>query len=149
MTREIHFYRVGDEHGCFSNFAPYPIEVDGKTWPTSEHYFQARKFAGTEHEEAVRSAGSPADAALVGRDRGRPLRPDWGAVKDGVMRDAVRAKFRQHPELRTTLLATDDATIVERTGNDSYWGDGGDGSGRNVLGRILMEVREELRSTDL
>jgi ribA/ribD-fused uncharacterized protein len=149
VTRVIRFYRVDDEHGFSSNFAPYPIEVDGKTWPTSEHYFQAQKFAGTEHEEAVRSAGSPMEAARMGRDRGRPLRPDWGAIKDDVMRDAVRAKFRQHPELRKVLLATDDATIVERTENDSYWGDGGDGSGRNVLGRILMEVREELRSTDL
>jgi ribA/ribD-fused uncharacterized protein len=65
------------------------------------------------------------------------------------MREAVRAKFRQHPEPRTALLATEDAIIVEHTENDSYWGDGGDGSGRNVLGRILVEVREELRSTSL
>jgi hypothetical protein len=145
----IHFYRVGDEYGCFSNFAPYPIEIAARTWPTSEHYFQAEKFAGTEHEEAVRLAGSPMEAARVGRDRGRPLRQDWGAVKDDVMREAVRAKFRQHPEPRTALLATEDAIIVEHTENDSYWGDGGDGSGRNVLGRILVEVREELRSTSL
>jgi predicted NAD-dependent protein-ADP-ribosyltransferase YbiA (DUF1768 family) len=59
VTRVIRFYRVGDEHGSFSNFAPYPIEVDGKTRPTSEHYFQTQEFAGTEHEEAVRPAGSP------------------------------------------------------------------------------------------
>ena len=149
MTRVIRFYHAGDEYGCFSNFAPYPIEISARTWPTSEHYFQAQKFAGTEHEEAVRSAGSPADAALVGRDRKRPLRSDWETVKDDVMREAVRAKFRQHPEPRTVLLATEDAIIVEHTENDSYWGDGGDGSDRNMLGRILAEVREELRSTSL
>ena len=149
MTRVIRFYRVGDEHGSFSNFAPYPIEVDGKTRPTSEHYFQTQEFAGTEHEEAVRPAGSPLEAARMGRDRGRPLRPDWGAVKDDVMREAVRAMFRQYSELRTALLSTGDAIIVEHTENDSYWGDGGDGSGRNMRGRILVEVREELRSTSL
>ena len=149
MTRAIHFYHAGDEYGCFSNFAPYPIEISARTWPTSEHYFQAQKFAGTEHEEAVRSARSPMEAARMGRDHVRPLRPDWGAVKDDVMREAVRAKFRQHPEPRTVLLATEDAIIVEHTENDSYWGDGGDGSGRNMLGRILAEVREELRSTSL
>lgn len=62
------------------------------------------------------------------------------------MRDAVRAKFTQHDELRLLLLSTGSAKLVEHTTNDAYWGDGGDGSGRNMLGRILMEVREQLRA---
>ena len=86
MTRVIRFYRVGDEHGSFSNFAPYPIEVDGKTRPTSEHYFQTQEFAGTEHEEAVRPAGSPLEAARMGRDRGQPLRPDGGYYRESRRR---------------------------------------------------------------
>jgi ribA/ribD-fused uncharacterized protein len=57
----------------------------------------------------------------------------------------VTAKFEQHPELAAALLATGDSRIVEHTENDSFWGDGGDGSGRNMLGRILMEVRARLR----
>jgi len=61
------------------------------------------------------------------------------------MRDAVEAKFRQHDELRVLLLGTGDAKLIEHTDNDDYWGDGGDGSGRNELGRILMAVREVLR----
>ena len=61
------------------------------------------------------------------------------------MRKVVRAKFAQHEDLRQVLLATGDATLVEHTEKDRYWGDGGDGSGRNMLGRILMEVRQELR----
>jgi ribA/ribD-fused uncharacterized protein len=85
-------------------------------------------------------------AARMGRDRGKPMRADWEAVKDDIMREAVRAKFQQHTELREILLATGDARIVEHTQNDSYWGDGGDGSGKNMLGRILMEVREQLRA---
>jgi ribA/ribD-fused uncharacterized protein len=74
------------------------------------------------------------------------LRPDWEAVKVDVMRRAVRAKFTQHTELRAILLETADAILVEHTARDAFWGDGGDGSGRNVLGQILMEVREELRA---
>jgi len=62
------------------------------------------------------------------------------------MREAVEAKFRQHDELRALLLATNDAILVEHTENDDFWGDGGDGSGRNELGRVLMAVREVLRS---
>jgi N-glycosidase YbiA len=145
MPSIINFYRTGDEYGCFSNFSAYPIELKGKLWPTSEHYFQAQKFDGTEHEEAIRLEKSPMIAARMGRDRNKPIRPDWESVKDDVMREAVRAKFTQHPELRETLLATGDATIVEHTENDRYWGDGGDGSGKNMLGRILMEIRTELR----
>ena len=147
MEQVIRFYRTGDEYGEFSNFAAYPIELRGKVWPTSEHYFQAQKFAGTPHEEAIRREPSPMIAARMGRDRSQPLRPDWEAVKDDVMREAVRAKFRQHPTLQDLLLSTGDATIVEHTTNDRYWGDGGDGTGENMLGRILMEVREDLRQS--
>jgi ribA/ribD-fused uncharacterized protein len=73
------------------------------------------------------------------------LRPDWEEVKDDVMREAVLAKFIQHPEIREVLLGTGNALLVEHTKNDSYWGDGGHGHGKNMLGIILMEVRERLR----
>jgi ribA/ribD-fused uncharacterized protein len=62
------------------------------------------------------------------------------------MRKAVLAKFEQHPDLAALLVATGDARIVEHTDADSFWGDGGDGSGQNMLGRILMDVRARLRS---
>jgi ribA/ribD-fused uncharacterized protein len=137
----INFYSTKDAYGEFSNFAAFPIEMKGRLWPTSEHYFQAQKFAGTEHEEVVRTTPSPMTAASIGRDRNRPFRADWDEVKDEIMRDAVRAKFNQHPQLATLLIGTGDAEIVEHTGNDAYWGDGGDGSGVNRLGQILMEVR--------
>ena len=146
MPEPIHFYSTKDEYGCFSNFSAHPVRLKGKVWPTTEHYFQAQKFAGHPDEEEVRQAASPMIAARMGRSRSHPIRPDWETGKDDVMREVVRAKFDQHPELRELLLATGDATIVEHTTNDSYWGDGGDGSGKNMLGRILMEVREELRA---
>ena len=141
----IKFYKVEGKYGCFSNFAPYPVRLKGRTWPTSEHYFQAQKFAGTEHEEEIRLIKSAMTAAHAGRDRRKPLRHDWERVKDEIMLEAVRAKFTQHPELREILLATGQAEIIEHTTNDRYWGDGGDGSGRNMLGKTLMTIRDELR----
>lgn len=87
---------------------------------------------------------SPMIAARMGRDRKRPLRKDWETVKIDLMTDAVRAKFIQHDELRKVLLSTGTATIVEHTKRDKFWGDGGDGSGKNMLGIILMRVRDEL-----
>jgi len=142
--KRILFYRVSEPYGEFSNFAPYPIQLKGKIWPTSEHYFQAQKFSGTEHEEAVRLAKSPMVAARMGRSRERPLRADWEAVKDDVMREVLRAKFAQHPSLKSRLSQTGDAELVEHTTNDHCWGDGGDGAGKNRLGQLLMEMRAEL-----
>jgi N-glycosidase YbiA len=146
MHSVIRFYRERDSYGEFSNFAAFPIHLKGQMWPTSEHYFQAQKFAGTEHEAHVRQAKTPGDAARMGRDRMRPLRTDWESVKDDIMREAVWAKFEQHPQLRQLLLSTGDAELVEHTKNDRYWGDGGDGTGRNMLGRILMETRDRIRA---
>jgi len=143
--KRISFYRLREPYGEFSNFSPCPIELKGRVWPTSEHYFQAQKFSGTEHEEAVRLAKSPMVAARMGRSRARPLRADWEAVKEQLMREVLRAKFTQHPRLKSLLLSTGDAELVEHTKNDRYWGDGGDGSGKNRLGELLMELREELR----
>lgn len=147
-TTVIQFYGTRDAYGCFSNFARHSIFLDGKKWPTSEHYFQAQKFHGTEHEEKVRLCKTPRQAADLGRSRKLPLRTDWESVKDDVMLRAVRAKFTQHDDPRALLLATGDALLVEHTANDSYWGDGGDGSGKNRLGEILMSVREELRARE-
>ena len=91
----IRFYRVGERYGCFSNFAPYPVRLDRVEWPTSEHYFQAQKLADAEAREAVRRMPSPMEAAEFGRSRARALRRDWEAVKVGVMREVVLAKFTQ------------------------------------------------------
>lgn len=144
MSR-ILFYRVSEAYGEFSNFSPHPFELKGKTWPTSEHYFQAQKFAGTEHEESLRVAKSPMIVARMGRNRKLPLRTDWETAKDDVMRDALRAKFTQHPSLRSLLLSTRNAELVEHTANDHYWADGGDGTGVNRLGQLLMELRASLK----
>lgn len=146
--RVITFYSAKGENGCFSNFAAYPFALGGKVWPTAEHYFQAQKFAGTEHEEAIRQVRSPMVAARMGRSRQRPLRADWERVKDKVMLAGLRAKFAQHANIRAVLVGTGDALLVERTRKDRYWGDGGDGSGRNMLGKLLMQVREELGRED-
>jgi N-glycosidase YbiA len=148
-VKRIEFYQARADYGEFSNFAGFPIEIDGKTWPTTEHYFQSQKFAGTPREEEIRLATSPMIAARMGRSRQFKLRSDWEEVKERIMYGAVLAKFTQHAALRSKLLATGDAEIVEHSGKDAYWGDGGDGSGKNVLGNILMQVRHELRQNDI
>lgn len=146
MDHVVEFYSTADAYGDFSNFARFPISIGGATWPTTEHYFQAQKFKDSAVQSKIRRANTPMIAARLGRDRSLPLRRDWDSVKVEVMRTALRAKFTQHPELRTLLLSTGTAKLVEHTSNDAYWGDGGDGSGKNMLGRLLMKLRAELRS---
>ena len=144
--RVIRFYSVTDEHGELSNFAEFPVQLDGKRWPTVEHYFQAQKKTTPAEQEAVRRAKTPEIAARIGRDRKQKLRRDWESAKVDVMRRAVDAKFRQHDDLRALLLSTGDARLIEHTENDSFWGDGGDGRGRNMRGRSLQDVRARLRA---
>lgn len=142
----IYFYGTRDKYGGFSNFSSHGFELDGAYWPTSEHYFQAQKFAGTPHAEQIRQVKTPKDAAKMGRDRKRPLRSDWEQVKDDIMRKVVLCKFQTHADIREVLLSTDNDLIVENSPIDYYWGCGADGSGKNMLGIILMEVRDILRA---
>jgi predicted NAD-dependent protein-ADP-ribosyltransferase YbiA (DUF1768 family) len=169
----IRFYREREKWGQWSNFADYPIVEGDVTWETSEHRFQADKFIGSDedHRKAIRFAKGPKEAAAFGRDRSRTLRKDWEQpatieytgdnanlavdwqrycsttmrVKDYCMLEAVRLKVRQYKALRDELLASYDAIFIEHTKNDKYWADGGDGTGLNMLGKIIMIVREEER----
>jgi N-glycosidase YbiA len=141
----IYFYSDREQpYGCFSNFSAHGFVLDDLYWPTSEHYFQAQKFAGTPLVEQIRGLNKPKEAANMGRDRSFPLRSDWETVKDEVMRQAVLAKFRTHGEIRAILLGTGDEDLVENAPGDYYWGCGQDGTGQNKLGLILMEVRQGL-----
>ncbi len=142
----IRFYATKDAYGFMSNFFASHFRLGGRDWRTVEHYFQAQKFVGSEREEAIRLVASPMVAARMGRKRGA-LRPDWEQVKEAVMLEALRAKFGQNPALKKELLATGEQELVEHTANDSYWADGGDGTGRNRLGQLLMQVRSELRES--
>jgi len=140
----IYFYSTREQYGCFSNFSPHGFQLDSLWWTTSEHYFQAQKFVDTPYVEEIRAIKTPKEAAARGRSRTLPLRLDWEQVKDDIMRQAVLQKFKTHTDICETLLSTGDELIVENAPGDYYWGCGADGSGKNKLGLILMEVREIL-----
>lgn len=140
----IKFYSVTDEFGEFSNFAYYPVKIDGKIWSTTEHYFQAQKFNDPNYQEKIRKAKTPNVAAILGRDRKQKIRNDWDSIKCNIMKKALLAKFTQHEILQELLRNTGKAKLIEHTENDNYWGDGGNGKGRNMLGTILMDIREIL-----
>ena len=143
----IHFFSKSATHREFSNFAPFEIDLDGKRWPTVEHYYQAQKFADAELRAKIREAEKPIIAKRLADKNKAAVRPDWDAVKDDVMYRAVRRKFELHPALRELLLATGDEDIAEAAPNDYYWGVGREGTGENRLGKIIERIRAELRAS--
>lgn len=140
----IYFYTARDKNGYLSNFSLHGFKLEGEYWPTVEHYFQARKFPGSEQEKRIRNARTPGEAKRLGQTRAVPIRKDWESVKDDVMRAAVLKKFETHKDIRKALLLTGDEELIEKAPRDYYWGCGADGSGKNMLGKILMEIRTAL-----
>lgn len=167
----IEFYDPKNAYGEFSNYYSSPILVDGITYPTVEHYFQAQKFLGPnatlksrEYAQIIASQNTANKAKILANQKTGggykwrtalnpiieqyadvSMRSEWEIVKDNVMRKGVFQKFFQHPKLRSVLFGTGQAYLAEHTTRDSYWGDGGNGSGLNMLGRILMETRSMLQ----
>ena len=141
----IRFFSKSDTYREFSNFAPFPIDIDGTRWPSTEHYYQAQKFDDPDLQERIRAAKKPVVAKKLADKHRARIRGDWDQVKDAVMERAIRAKFTQHEPLRALLLGTAAETLQEAAPSDYYWGVGSDGTGRNKLGQILMRLRAELR----
>jgi ribA/ribD-fused uncharacterized protein len=142
--QEVRFYYEYEENGFLSNFYLAPIALDGKEWPSVEHYYQAAKSLDPEYRELIRRAPTADEAKRLGRDPTCVLREDWEEEKVEVMRRAIAAKFSQHPELRAMLADTGDAVLTENSKKDYYWGCGADCTGKSMLGALLMELRSSL-----
>jgi len=135
------------DHAFLSNFFAYSIEIDGDTYPTNEHAFQALKTDNPEERRRIREALTPASAKSKGKRV--TLRDDWDIKRFRVMERVVGIKFSD-PGLAEKLTATGDRELVEgNTWRDTTWGcvcgKGGVWKGRNELGKILMWVREDLK----
>jgi len=132
-----------------SNFYFCLIRCKGQWWKTSEHLFQGTKTTNSEEREKIRKVQNPADAKMMGRLV--QLRPRWDKMKLKMMKEILRMKFTQDWKLRRRLLATEDERLVE--GNfhhDNFWGkcycsNCENKVGLNHLGKLLMEIRKELR----
>ncbi len=128
-----------DAYAFLSNFYPAKVTYNDYTYQTAEHAFQAAKTTNKTDHDYVANAITPS----IAKRRGRKVkcRPNWDKIKDTVMAEIVYYKFDQNPGLRARLKATGDAILIE--GNwwkDTYWGICR-GIGRNMLGKILMIVR--------
>ena len=131
-----------DENFFLSNFFLCNITIDGITYNSAEAAFQAQKVLDDEEKKKFISI-TPIQAKRLGKKV--KLREDWEEVKVDIMRGIVRCKFTQNPDLAEKLIQTGDTELIE--GNkwrDYFWGMC-NGKGKNNLGKILMEVREEFK----
>lgn len=171
----IRFYDKKAPYYEFSNYYPHPITLDDVTYPTSENYYQSQKFVyegaspeSIAYSKIVAQANTPNKSRILAlqktgggykwrtdlnplikeyKDRGATINPNWDRVRDNVMRRVVYAKF-SHSPLKETLLETYPRELIEASPRDNYWGEGKLKTGKNLLGKILEEVRFILRITN-
>lgn len=141
----IYFYKQYGELGYLANYSSHGFEIDGKYWPTVEHYYQAQKFESEELQEKIRLAETPKIASTIGRDRNNKLKENWENIKRDIMLKGVLAKFRSNKDILQKLIDTGDEDIIENTDIDYYWGCGENKTGRNEFGKILVKAREILK----
>lgn len=125
-----------------SNFEYADIWMEGAVYPTTEHAYQAAKTLNEDERELIRTCGAPKFAKRYGSQV--KMRRDWDSVKVAYMYLVNTQKY-QHAHLRMKLLDTADAYLEEtNTWGDTFWGVC-NGVGRNELGKLLMQIRDEIK----
>ena len=145
-SRLVFFY----EHDFYvlSNFASFRLAWKGLDFDTSEHAYHWEKFPdfpGIQGE--ILASRSAHDAFKVAEKHATKVRDGWKSIRVGVMRCLLRAKVDQHEYVRRKLLATGDRELIEDSWRDDFWGWGPNKDGQNMLGRLWMEIREEIRAS--
>jgi ribA/ribD-fused uncharacterized protein len=143
-TLPLHIFYI-----YFSPYTSHVIEVDGVVYPTVEHAYQCMRYNDTKIIEEILSARSPVKAWEVSTKYKHLQKPDFRAHKRETMKNLMHLKMEQHEEVRKALLDSGDLMIVKHIDTyppgDGFWDDGPDGKGENHMGKIWMELREEIR----
>lgn len=159
-AEQVFFYE--QDFYVLSNFSAFSLLWGGLRFPTSEHAYHYMKFerpwADEERDgpidfngpevliaQAIYSAPSAHEAFKLAEKHKPQRRPDWDQIKVSVMRDILRAKAMQHEYVRRKLLATGNRQLIENSWRDDFWGWGPNRDGQNMLGKLWMEIRSELR----
>lgn len=130
-------------YSWLSNFYLVDVILDGNQYPSVEHAYQAAKTLDPNERDIIRKARTPNEAKKLGKYV--TIRKDWSSIRVDVMRRLLQQKFSV-PELKVRLLATGDAIITEGNyWNDTFWGVC-NGKGKNVLGKLIMEIRDSIRN---
>jgi ribA/ribD-fused uncharacterized protein len=143
----IYIYGTEGRYGCLHMEYESELEMEGIIYKSVEHYMQAKRYENIdeEHRKMIIEAESTKKAKELGNDKSKPQKKDWHTEKLNVVYDALLKKFTISEVLKDTLLKTDGKYICNFSETDRAWGDPGDGTGKNLLGKLLMEVREKIK----
>jgi len=145
-TQQTVFFYEHDFY-CLSNFSAFTLMWKNIRFDTSEAAYHYEKFPDDpDMQHAIITAASAHEAYKLAERNKACRRQDWDKVKIGVMLNILREKVSQHEYVRRKLLATGDRTLVEDSWRDSFWGWGKHIDGQNMLGKLWMQVRDELRN---
>lgn len=141
----IEFYKEFGELGYLANYSNHGFTKNGIFYKTVEHYYQSEKFDDPEIKKRIINAPTPKEASNIGRDRSNIRKENFKEIKNQVMFDGILEKFRQNRDITYKLIETRNKKIAEATIDEYYWGIGKDKSGKNVIGDILVKVRERIK----
>lgn len=141
---QVFFYE--QEFYVLSNFSAFTLYWRGWRFDTSEAAYHYEKFPNQPHvQDAIRLAASAHEAFKIAEGHKESRRPDWDEVKIDIMRNILRSKVAQHTYVYKKLMETGDRELVEDSWRDNFWGWGPNQDGQNMLGKLWMEIREELK----
>jgi len=141
VEEDVYFYLRKEKNGCFSNFERAIQKIGDEEYSCNEVFYQSVKTNKKELSEWLKNAPIPYYAMVVGHNlRKEDMKENWDAMKNDVMLEGLRAKFSQNPDLKAKLIATYPARLHENSPTDLYWGV----KGKDMLGKLLMKVRDEL-----
>ena len=148
MNEEIRFYRASGKYGFLSNLYNKEITFEEQIFRNSEEAYQYGKPKDRATAEWIISAPKPHLCAIAAHSLlVFDITPNWNKTKVDRMYRVLKAKFT-HEELKSMLLNTGNATLIEDSKADAFWGVGKKGTGKNMLGKLLMQVREEIREEE-
>lgn len=141
--RQVFFYE--QDFYVFSNFSAFTLKWRGNLFKTSEEAYHWEKFPhNKELQDAIMSSSSAHKVFNLAKKFKDECRSDWGDIKVRVMSDILKAKLEQHEYVRQKLIATGDRELIEDSWRDDFWGWGPNKDGKNMLGKLWMEIRREL-----
>lgn len=141
---QIFFYE--QDFYVLSNFSAFNVDIFGRRFQTAEHAYHWRKFAGAYPTiaHAIENSTSAHNAFKLAEQHKDKLPQNWNAVRLSFMREILREKVKQHEYVRRKLLATGNKEMIENSWRDDFWGWGQNRDGKNMLGKLWMEIRTEL-----
>jgi ribA/ribD-fused uncharacterized protein len=153
LDTDSHVFFYEQDHYYLSNFSAFRLQWDDVRFDTSEHAYHWEKFRDDTNAPAhcskvqrmIYDANSAHEAFKIAERHKADRRADWDDVKVDIMRQILRAKVDQHEYVRRKLLATADRELIEDSWRDDYWGWGPNRDGQNMLGKLWMEIRAEIK----